>query len=96
MTQIPTSKIQMQWPQTAATSLPMGPSSTHTTCTSCGEDIYTKTSRKGTSGAWWSCCLLFFCGCFCGCCLIPCCMDSCNVVNHKCPKCKTFLGQYRP
>ncbi|XP_015363568.1 PREDICTED: lipopolysaccharide-induced tumor necrosis factor-alpha factor homolog isoform X2 [Diuraphis noxia] len=94
----PTAPFQIQWPQSspAAVSQPMGPSSTQTVCTACGNFIYTNTSRKAKSSAWWSCILMCICGCFCGCCLIPCCMDSCNVVNHKCPKCDNFLGQYRP
>ncbi|XP_025418935.1 lipopolysaccharide-induced tumor necrosis factor-alpha factor-like isoform X2 [Sipha flava] len=77
-----------------ATPQPMGPTSTQVVCTSCGHHVYSSTSRKAKASAWWSCILMCICGCFCGCCLIPCCMDSCNVVNHKCPRCNTFLGQY--
>ncbi|VVC43778.1 Hypothetical protein CINCED_3A001503 [Cinara cedri] len=92
----PQAPIQMWPPQTTSTNQQMGPSSTHARCPFCKVDIYTSTSRKATSTAWWSCIILFFCGCVLGCCLIPCCMDSCNVVNHKCPNCGTFMGQYRP
>ncbi|XP_060835051.1 lipopolysaccharide-induced tumor necrosis factor-alpha factor homolog [Rhopalosiphum padi] len=97
-TTMPVSQLQIQWPQSppATVPQPMGPSSTSTLCTVCGNYIHTSTSKKAKSSAWWSCILMCLCGCCFGCCLIPCCMDSCNVVNHKCPKCNTFLGQYRP
>ncbi|KAF0753025.1 lipopolysaccharide-induced tumor necrosis factor-alpha factor [Aphis craccivora] len=92
------SQLQIQWPQSPPSTVPqpMGPSSTPTLCSVCGNNIYTSTSKKAKSSAWWSCILMCIFCCWCGCCLIPCCMDSCNVVNHKCPKCDAFLGQYRP
>ncbi|XP_015363592.1 PREDICTED: lipopolysaccharide-induced tumor necrosis factor-alpha factor homolog [Diuraphis noxia] len=86
----------IHWVQSSTSVAPLGPSSTQTICTSCGKTIFTSTSRKAKPAAWWSCILLFIVGCSFGCCLIPCCMDSCNVVNHKCPNCNSYLGQYRP
>ncbi|XP_025202860.1 lipopolysaccharide-induced tumor necrosis factor-alpha factor homolog [Melanaphis sacchari] len=86
----------VQCVQTPAYQAPFGPTSVQTTCSSCGQLVFTNTSRKAKAAAWWSCMLLFISGFFCGCCLIPCCMDSCNIVDHTCPKCNAYLGQYRP
>ena len=33
--------------------------------------------------------------CWCGCCFIPCCMDSMSVFTHSCPNCKKILGKYK-
>ena len=32
--------------------------------------------------------------CQLGCCLIPFCMDDCNVWRHRCPHCKNMLGKH--
>ncbi|XP_060874478.1 lipopolysaccharide-induced tumor necrosis factor-alpha factor homolog [Metopolophium dirhodum] len=82
--------------QSPAGAAPLGPNSTRTICTSCGQIIFTNTSRKATSSAWLGCILLCIFGCVFGCCLIPFFLDSCNVVNHNCPNCYSYLGQYRP
>ncbi|XP_026821881.1 lipopolysaccharide-induced tumor necrosis factor-alpha factor homolog [Rhopalosiphum maidis] len=94
MSSIPPQNIQ--WVQSPALAPPLGPDSIPIICTSCGQSIFTSTSRKAKAAAWWSCMLLSFCGCCFGCCLIPCCLHSCNVVNHTCPNCNAYLGQYRP
>lgn len=39
-------------------SLPMGPKSIATECTSCGTRIHTITSKKAKSTAWWGCILM--------------------------------------
>lgn len=41
---------------------PMGPKSTNTICPMCHSAVYTNTSRKAKSTAWWSCILLCILG----------------------------------
>ncbi|CAH1720892.1 LITAF domain-containing protein-like isoform X3 [Aphis gossypii] len=75
--------------------LSFGPNRTKIICPSCGLPISTSTSVTPKASAWWSCLLICIFGCWFGCCLIPCCLQSCNVVHHRCPNCDMYLGQYR-
>ncbi|XP_050432165.1 LITAF domain-containing protein-like [Adelges cooleyi] len=77
------------------TVVPVGPHSTRMVCISCRREITTHTAKKPSIMAYVSSVVCCAFGCFWGPCLIPFCMDSCMNVEHKCPECKTFLGQYR-
>ncbi|XP_025198905.1 lipopolysaccharide-induced tumor necrosis factor-alpha factor homolog [Melanaphis sacchari] len=89
---MPVSQFQVQ----PATPKPMGPKSTFIYCSSCNKKNHTVVLKKHKAIAWLSCLLLCLGGCICGCCLIPFHMDSCSNIEHMCPECKAFLGQYRP
>ncbi|KAL0103613.1 hypothetical protein PUN28_017708 [Cardiocondyla obscurior] len=39
--------------------------------------------------------MLFLLRCW-PCCMIPCCIDSCNNTDHYCPICRGYLGTYTP
>ncbi|XP_050542979.1 LITAF domain-containing protein-like [Daktulosphaira vitifoliae] len=76
------------------TVVPLGPHSTRMVCYNCRQEITTNTTYKPSASAYKCsglCCLF---GCFWGPCLIPFCKDSFMNVEHRCPKCKTFLGQF--
>ncbi|CAG9800593.1 LITAF domain-containing protein [Chironomus tepperi] len=77
------------------TIVPLGPHSTHTVCPSCGSEINTKTTTQPGLMAYISGFIIALCGCWLGCCLIPCCIDECMDVHHKCPACGTYLGRHR-
>ncbi|KAF0721460.1 lipopolysaccharide-induced tumor necrosis factor-alpha factor [Aphis craccivora] len=75
--------------------LPFGPNRTKIICPACRLPTSTSTSVTPKASAWLSCLLICIFGCWCGCCLIPCCLQSFNIVHHRCPNCDTYLGQYR-
>uniref|UniRef100_A0A914QB72 LITAF domain-containing protein n=1 Tax=Panagrolaimus davidi TaxID=227884 RepID=A0A914QB72_9BILA len=62
-------------------------------CPNCRNQIKTKVTYKSSESAWASCCLLACFGC-CLCCLLPFCLDSFKDIEHKCPKCDTYIGKY--
>ncbi|ODM92308.1 Lipopolysaccharide-induced tumor necrosis factor-alpha factor [Orchesella cincta] len=64
-------------------------------CQNCHKDIQTKTDKNPSVIAWLSATVIALCGCFCGCCLIPLCTDSCMDTDHSCPECGAHLGAYR-
>ncbi|ODM99623.1 Lipopolysaccharide-induced tumor necrosis factor-alpha factor [Orchesella cincta] len=82
-------------PTIVTTVVPLGPRATHMVCPHCYAEI--ETSTKTTPGliAYISGTVIALLGCFWGCCLIPCCVESCMDVHHNCPNCKAFLGRYR-
>ncbi|XP_048006394.1 LITAF domain-containing protein isoform X1 [Leguminivora glycinivorella] len=82
-------------PQIVTTVVPVGPQPTHMICPSCHAEIDTATQTKPGLLAYISGAIIFLLGCFCGCCLIPCCIDSCMVIHHKCPNCGAKLGRYQ-
>ena len=64
-------------------------------CVYCGQIIYTKTGTKNSHCNWLVCSGIAFSGCFCGCCLIPFCVDIWKDIEHKCSNCDGILGVYR-
>lgn len=76
------------------TVVPVGPHSTRMVCSNCRKEITTNINKKPSSMAYISSLLCCVFGCFWGPCLIPFCMDQCLNVEHKCPKCEVYLGQY--
>ncbi|VVD02805.1 LITAF domain-containing protein-like [Leptidea sinapis] len=96
----PSSPYTPQYPPTAGpqivtTVVPLGPHATHMICPSCHGEIDSATKKKPGVIAYIAGSLICLLGFFCGCCLIPCCIDSCMDVHHKCPNCGAYLGRYR-
>uniref|UniRef100_A0A0A9ZGQ8 Lipopolysaccharide-induced tumor necrosis factor-alpha factor n=1 Tax=Lygus hesperus TaxID=30085 RepID=A0A0A9ZGQ8_LYGHE len=82
-------------PQVIVTTVvPVGPDSTHMICPHCRFEIESSTTRKPGIIAYLSGFVIFLLGCWCGCCLLPCCIDSCMDVHHTCPNCNAYLGRY--
>ncbi|XP_023953944.1 LITAF domain-containing protein [Bicyclus anynana] len=82
-------------PTIVTTVVPVGPQPTHMICPSCHSEINTDTQTKPGIIAYISGAVIFMLGGFLGCCLIPCCIDSCMDVHHTCPHCDAYLGRYR-
>uniref|UniRef100_A0AC35FA12 LITAF domain-containing protein n=1 Tax=Panagrolaimus sp. PS1159 TaxID=55785 RepID=A0AC35FA12_9BILA len=72
----------------------LGRKSQRMICPNCHKNIKTKVTYKSSGSAWASCCLLACLGC-CLCCLLPFCLDSFQDIEHRCPKCKAYIGKYR-
>lgn len=75
---------------------PVGSQSTRTTCPNCHAEIDTTVTSSPSMLAYISGAVLALLGCWMGCCLIPCCVDSCLDKEHTCPNCKSVVGTYRP
>ncbi|KAF7271583.1 LITAF domain-containing protein-like [Rhynchophorus ferrugineus] len=92
---IPTYHLRKE-PEILTTIVPVvGPNPTHMVCPHCGAEIDTSTKSEPSTKAYIASLILCVIGCFWGCCLIPCCMDSCRNVKHKCPNCDSYLGTYK-
>jgi lipopolysaccharide-induced tumor necrosis factor-alpha factor len=63
-------------------------------CPECGSTGYTVLEYKAGLLTYLVCAGLAVGGCFCGCCLIPCCMDIMRDVRHKCAGCGQLLVTY--
>lgn len=73
----------------------MGESPVQTVCHNCKANIFTQTKYESGIAAWLiagGCCLF---GLWCGCCLLPFCIDSCKDVEHYCPNCRALVGRYK-
>uniref|UniRef100_A0A171ASQ7 Cell death-inducing p53-target protein 1 n=1 Tax=Triatoma infestans TaxID=30076 RepID=A0A171ASQ7_TRIIF len=82
-------------PTIVTTVVPLGPHPTHMICPHCHVEIESTTKREPGIVAYISGIIIFLMGCWCGCCLIPCCIDSCVDVHHDCPNCGAYLGRFR-
>ncbi|XP_015791626.1 lipopolysaccharide-induced tumor necrosis factor-alpha factor homolog [Tetranychus urticae] len=72
-----------------------GPYSQHAICPKCHQYIVTKTKSVAGCLTWLSCLGLFMIGCDLCCCFIPCCVDSCRDVIHRCPNCGRKVGRFK-
>lgn len=81
-------------PTIVTTVVPVGSESTHMICPHCYAEIDTATRTEPGMIAYISGLVIALLGGFCGCCLIPCCIDSCMAVHHTCPNCNAYLGRY--
>jgi hypothetical protein len=61
-------------------------------CSSCRQQVVTKTKYRISGGTWCMCCVIFFVGGFI-CCFIPFLMKSCKDVVHLCPECGAVIGR---
>ncbi|CAL8139164.1 unnamed protein product [Orchesella dallaii] len=73
-----------------------GSKSAKVTCSKCQREVLTEMDKHPSVTAWISAAIIAICGCFCGCCIIPLCMDSCMNTEHGCPECGTHLGSHKP
>ncbi|XP_065348803.1 lipopolysaccharide-induced tumor necrosis factor-alpha factor homolog isoform X2 [Cloeon dipterum] len=90
-----THHAQTHGPTIVTTVVPVGPHPTHMICPSCHAEIDSSTETKPGLIAYISGFIIALCGCWCGCCLIPCCVDECMDVHHNCPNCKAYLGRFK-
>ncbi|RWS09383.1 hypothetical protein B4U79_04719 [Dinothrombium tinctorium] len=72
-----------------------GPFPMRVTCQSCHQDINTVTKPVVGGITWLLAGILAMSGLFCGCCLLPFCVDACQDIEHHCPNCGTYLGIYK-
>jgi lipopolysaccharide-induced tumor necrosis factor-alpha factor len=66
------------------------------TCANCRSVIITRVEHTNGVLTWILCLFLVLFGCWLGCCLIPFCISDLQNVQHYCPNCNAFIGEYRP
>ncbi|KAH9528081.1 lipopolysaccharide-induced tumor necrosis factor-alpha factor homolog [Dermatophagoides farinae] len=76
-------------------SLGLSPNPVQMTCPNCNATTLTETSAVPGLLTYLAAGTLFLCGCWAGCCLIPCCIPECLDIDHRCSNCKTNIGRYR-
>ncbi|XP_002739648.1 lipopolysaccharide-induced tumor necrosis factor-alpha factor homolog [Saccoglossus kowalevskii] len=69
------------------------PLATH--CHVCQTNVITKIKHDEGLLTWLIAGTLCLFGCWCGCCLIPFCIDECKNVVHSCPNCNHVVGIYK-
>ncbi|CAF0995037.1 unnamed protein product [Adineta ricciae] len=65
-------------------------------CPNCQSLVVTRVEQTSGLLAWLICLFLVIFGCWLGCCLIPFCVSDLQNVQHYCPNCNAFIGEYRP
>ena len=65
-------------------------------CPHCRSTVITRTEETTGVLAWIVCLILLLFGCWLGCCLIPFCISDLQNIQHHCPNCNAFIGEYRP
>ena len=70
---------------------PVKDESVYLKCPHCEEFILTKISKRPGVRSLIFCCLISLVT-WCGCCLIPCCLDGCLDFIHKCPECDEIIA----
>eukprot|EP01084_Bolivina_argentea_P204952 350103_1 len=66
--------------------------STLAICPKCQVQVQTVVTLEPGLGTWAGCGTLCLVGFWCGCCLIPFCIDDLKDAHHNCPTCGTLLG----
>eukprot|EP01083_Nonionella_stella_P251679 868103_1 len=77
-------------PILASTKLPFKP--TIVTCPTCKANAQTRVRYESGLATWLACGGVFFLGGFCGCCLIPFCIDDLKDTYHSCSQCGAYIG----
>ncbi|OQR67505.1 lipopolysaccharide-induced tumor necrosis factor-alpha factor-like [Tropilaelaps mercedesae] len=83
--------VPRQWP---SPSLTYGPHQMRVQCPHCATYVTTKIEYSAGMFSYVAAFVLMAMGCFCGCCLIPCCSAGFKNAEHFCPKCNNYLGIY--
>jgi lipopolysaccharide-induced tumor necrosis factor-alpha factor len=65
-------------------------------CPNCRSMIITRVEQTSGLLTWLLCFFLVLFGCWLGCCLIPFCISDLQNIQHYCPNCNAFIGEYRP
>jgi len=65
-------------------------------CPNCRSMIITRVEQTSGLLTWLLCFFLVIFGCWLGCCLIPFCISDLQNIQHYCPNCNAFIGEYRP
>lgn len=66
------------------------------TCANCHSLIITRVKQTSGLLVWIVCFILILFGCWFGCFLIPFCIRDLQNMQHFCPNCKKFIGEYHP
>lgn len=64
------------------------------TCQFCQASVTTSTTFDVGVATWIVCFVIAFMGLWCGCCLIPFCMNDAKDVFHMCPNCGQTVGKF--
>lgn len=64
-----------------------------TVCSHCQSEVTSGITSEPGVVAWIAAGVICFVGGFCGCCLIPFCIDSMKQTTHKCPNCNHIMGK---
>ncbi|CAJ0934776.1 unnamed protein product, partial [Mesorhabditis belari] len=72
----------------------LGPYPTVVTCPNCKQVNPTTTFAEPGLLTWLVCCGTAIIGLW-PCCLLPFCVDSCQDSEHRCGKCKKYIGTYK-
>ena len=62
-------------------------------CPLCRKHIVTHVEYEVGNESCYGALILAFCGCFCGCCLLPFCLTECQDAVHSCPECRVIIGR---
>eukprot|EP01017_Pseudomicrothorax_dubius_P019797 TRINITY_DN2181_c0_g2_i7.p1 TRINITY_DN2181_c0_g2~~TRINITY_DN2181_c0_g2_i7.p1 ORF type:complete len:144 (-),score=28.61 TRINITY_DN2181_c0_g2_i7:115-546(-) len=63
------------------------------TCQFCGKSGITNVRYETAGGTYLACAGLLLIQCWCGCCLIPFCLDDCKDFVHFCSSCNNVVGR---
>ncbi|CBY36135.1 unnamed protein product [Oikopleura dioica] len=69
---------------------------TFCTCPHCQFEGVSKTEHSTGVLAWIGCCCCLVFGGWCGCCLIPFCIQGLKNTTHKCHRCEKFIHTHKP
>lgn len=65
------------------------------TCPFCGNAVQTNVNYEPGLGTWLLCGGTALVGLYCGCCLIPFCIDDLKDAQHVCPSCSRQVGVHK-
>ncbi|RWS22838.1 lipopolysaccharide-induced tumor necrosis factor-alpha factor-like protein [Leptotrombidium deliense] len=81
--------------QVVVTGVRFGPFPIKVPCNHCQQEVVTTTTPVTGGITWLLAGIMCLSGLFCGCCLLPFCVEACQDIEHKCPNCRSTLGIYK-